>query len=142
MKFSNKDGLIFLNEDIEVSLCDNNAFLNSKTQTLLIYGINEREFTPVVKSLKGVTLNKIVDIYKAGAVLSMTVQGKKRHYIITHREVDLSASQYIEGKINPLDYVFSIYVYERGTKPVKDLRYIYIEMGGDDEAEKIDNWNL
>lgn len=139
MKFTVKENRIFLNEDIEVYLFDNYAFMEENRQTLNIYGASKKGVA-ISKYIKGLSLLDVLKVYKKGNIIALTVDGTKSQYVIQNLEIDLLSQEYKKGAINPNNYILSIYVYEVDAedpqdKTILDERYFYISMDYGDEAE-------
>lgn len=134
MKFSVRENRIFLNEDIEVYLCDNYAFMEENRQTLQIYGAS-KSVVAVSRSIKDATLLNALEKYRKGRIISLKVDGTKKRFVIQNIEIDLLSQEYKKGAINPNNYILSLYVYEEGEDSPQDSRYLNIEMDYGEEEK-------
>ena len=136
-KFTQKEDGLYYGE-AEVDLIDNPAFIQEYKNKVTFWGTgyDEINLSHEVRNIKPIKLNEILNRFKIGNKLKL---GDNTYYIIQALEINLLESEYRAKKINPYNYVLTVYVYPADLEDLKDRRFININMDYGDEEEAEEN---
>lgn len=136
-KFTQKEDGLYYGE-AEVDLIDSPAFIQEYKNKVTFWGTgyDEINLSHEVRNIKPIKLNEILNRFKIGNKIKL---GGNTCYIIQALEINLLESEYRAKKINPYNYVLTVYVYPADLEDLKDRRFININMDYGDEEEAEEN---
>lgn len=136
-KFTQKEDGLYYGE-AEVDLIDSPAFIQEYKNKVTFWGTgyDEINLSHEVRNIKPIKLNEILNRFKIGNKIKL---GGNTYYIIQALEINLLESEYRAKKINPYNYVLTVYVYPADLENPKDRRFINIDMDYGDEEEAEEN---
>lgn len=135
-KFRNEANNLYYG-NAEVDLVGNDAFIKANRNKITFWGIGNdpKNMTHEIKTIKPTKLNDILDRFKVGNKVGLTVGGNKQYFIIQFLEVCISEEEFKSRKLNPYNYVLTVYVYPAEMEDPKDRRFIYIDWDFEDEVD-------